>query len=76
MTGGGFTLTDKNDTVYKFTQSLGSGAYGITSITDALGRAETFTYNGSGQVTTDHLRVGPDADHHLDAPRPAPATRT
>ena len=51
VTGGGFTLTDKNDTVYKFTQSLGSGAYGITSITDALGRAETFTYT-SGHVTT------------------------
>ena len=49
---GGYTLTDKNDTVYKFTQSLGSGAYGITSVTDALGHALTFTYNSSGQVTT------------------------
>jgi YD repeat-containing protein len=49
---GGFTLTDKNDTVYTFTHSLGSGAYGITSIADALGRTETFTYNGSGEVTT------------------------
>jgi RHS repeat-associated protein len=49
---GGYTLTDKNDTVYKFTQPLGSGAYGITSVTDALGHALTFTYNSSGQVTT------------------------
>ena len=49
---GGFTLTDKNDTVYTFTQSLGTGVYGITSIADALGRTETFTYNGAGQVTT------------------------
>ncbi|HUZ38225.1 MAG TPA: LamG-like jellyroll fold domain-containing protein, partial [Streptosporangiaceae bacterium] len=47
---GGYTLTDKNDTVYKFTQSLGSGAYGITSITDALGHALTFTY-ASGQIS-------------------------
>ncbi len=49
---GGFTLTDKNDTVYTFTQAAGTGVYAITSIEDALGRTETFTYNGSGQVTT------------------------
>jgi large repetitive protein len=47
---GGFTLTDKNDTVYKFTQAAGTGVYAITSITDALLRTETFTYT-SGQVT-------------------------
>ena len=44
---GGFTLTDKNDTVYTFTQSLGSSAYGITSIADALGHTETFTWTSS-----------------------------
>lgn len=49
---GGFKLTDKNDTVYLFTQALGSGVYGITSITDAFGRAETFGYNASSQITT------------------------
>ncbi|MEU7059926.1 LamG-like jellyroll fold domain-containing protein [Streptomyces sp. NPDC046197] len=43
---GGYSLTDKNDTVYTFTQSLGSGAYGITSITDANGRALNFTWSG------------------------------
>ncbi|MFJ2631624.1 LamG-like jellyroll fold domain-containing protein [Streptomyces sp. NPDC087422] len=48
---GGYTLTDKNATVYAFTQSLGSGAYGITSVTDANGRAVTFTWT-SGHVTT------------------------
>jgi RHS repeat-associated protein len=48
---GGFRLTDKNDTIYTFTRSLGGGAYGITSITDALGRIETFTYNSANQVT-------------------------
>ena len=48
---GGFTLTDKNDTVYTFTQALGSGVYGISSITDASGRKETFAYNASSQVT-------------------------
>ena len=49
---GGFTLTDKNDTIYTFAQALGAGVYGITSITDALGRTETFGYNGSNQLTT------------------------
>ncbi|MEV5752124.1 LamG-like jellyroll fold domain-containing protein [Actinoallomurus sp. NPDC052308] len=48
---GGYTLTDKNDMVYAFTQSLGSGAYGIKSITDANGRAETFLWD-SGHITT------------------------
>lgn len=47
---GGYSLTDKNDTVYTFTQSLGSGAFGITSITDALGRVENFTW-ASGEIT-------------------------
>ena len=47
---GGYTLTDKNDTVYTFTQVLGtmpplSQTFGITSITDALGHALTFTYS-------------------------------
>ena len=51
VTAGGFTLTDKNDTVYTFTQALSTGVWGITSITDALQRTETFTDNGSGQVT-------------------------
>jgi RHS repeat-associated protein len=48
---GGYTLTDKNDTVYTFTQSLGSGAYGITSVTDATGRALNLVWSG-GVVTT------------------------
>ncbi|MGW2696099.1 LamG-like jellyroll fold domain-containing protein [Streptomyces sp. NPDC001296] len=48
--GGGYTLTDKNATVYTFTHQLGSGAYGIASITDANGRAENFTWTGS-QIT-------------------------
>ncbi|HUN34614.1 MAG TPA: LamG-like jellyroll fold domain-containing protein [Trebonia sp.] len=45
---GGYTLTDKNDTLYTFTKSLGtingSAVYGISSITDALSRAVTFTW--------------------------------
>ncbi|HEY2672806.1 MAG TPA: LamG-like jellyroll fold domain-containing protein, partial [Rugosimonospora sp.] len=51
VSGGGFTLTDKNDTTYKFAQSVGSGVWGITSIADADGRAETFGYTGS-QLTS------------------------
>ena len=47
---GGFQLIDKDDTTYLFTQSLTSGSYGITSITDALKHTLTFTYT-SGQIT-------------------------
>ena len=56
VTGGGYTLTDKNDTVYGFGHSMGSGtgAWGITSITDADGRGVTFTWSGTtgGDITT------------------------
>src|SRR6202000_3140794 len=52
VTGGGFTLTDKNDTVYTFTKLLSTGVYGISSITDALQRTEAFGYNGANQITT------------------------
>ncbi|GAA0692758.1 hypothetical protein GCM10010193_54170 [Kitasatospora atroaurantiaca] len=48
---GGYTLTDKNATVYTFTQSLGSGGYGVTSIADANARAVNFTW-ASGQIST------------------------
>ena len=55
VSGGGYTLTDKNETVYSFTHLLGtvSGAatYGITSVTDAVGRAVTFTWTGN-EITT------------------------
>ena len=51
VSAGGFQLIDKSDTTYLFTQSLGSGAYGITSITDALGHKLNFTYNGSGEIS-------------------------
>ncbi|MET8243116.1 LamG-like jellyroll fold domain-containing protein [Streptomyces sp. NPDC005202] len=47
---GGYTLTDKDDTVYTFTQSLGSGGYGLTSVTDANGRSVNFTWT-SGHIT-------------------------
>ncbi|QIY96386.2 LamG-like jellyroll fold domain-containing protein [Streptomyces sp. S1D4-11] len=50
VTGGGYKLTDKDDTVYTFTQSLGSGAYGLLSVTDANGRSITFTWT-SGHIT-------------------------
>lgn len=50
VTGGGYTLTDKDDTVYTFSQSLGAGAYGIASVADASKRTVTFTRAG-GNVT-------------------------
>ncbi|WP_282205905.1 LamG-like jellyroll fold domain-containing protein [Kitasatospora fiedleri] len=48
---GGYTLTDKNASVYSFGQDLGSGGYGISSVTDANGRAITFTWT-SGKIST------------------------
>ena len=57
VSSGGFTLTDKNDTVYTFTQALaatgpwGASAWGITSITDALGHVLKFTNSSSDEVT-------------------------
>ncbi|MFB9831444.1 LamG-like jellyroll fold domain-containing protein [Actinoallomurus acaciae] len=69
---GGYTLTDKNDTVYTFTQSLGSGAYGITAITDPDGRAENFTWT-SGHVTALTSAVSGRA-LHLTWQTPAGAT--
>ncbi|MGW3983876.1 LamG-like jellyroll fold domain-containing protein [Streptomyces mirabilis] len=59
---GGYTLTDKNATVYTLTHQLGSGAYGIASITDANGRAETFTWTGS-QITAMASAVSQRAVH-------------
>jgi len=47
---GGYSLTDKNDTDYTFTQSLGSGVYRLSSIADASGRTLNLTVSG-GQVT-------------------------
>ena len=49
--GGGYTLTDKNDTVYTFAQSLGSGVYGLSSVADAAGRTLTVGWT-SGQIMT------------------------
>ncbi len=48
---GGYQLVDKNGTTYLFTHSTGvARQYGITSVTDAQGRAETFTFT-AGQLT-------------------------
>jgi hypothetical protein len=47
---GGYTLTDKNDTVYTFTAPQGGGMYGITAVTDALGRSLTMTW-ANGAIT-------------------------
>jgi RHS repeat-associated protein len=49
---GGYQLVDKDGTTYLFTASTGvTGQYGLTSITDAQGRAETFAYT-SGLLAT------------------------
>jgi RHS repeat-associated protein len=52
---GGYTLTDKNDTVYTFTHltATGSGVYQITAVTDAAGRKLEVQYSAStgGQTT-------------------------
>jgi RHS repeat-associated protein len=44
----GYALTDKAGTRYAFTQALaGGGGYRISSVTDAVGRAQTYTYTGA-----------------------------
>ncbi|WP_318212927.1 LamG-like jellyroll fold domain-containing protein [Streptomyces sp. SJL17-1] len=49
---GGYKLTDKDFTAYSFTQATGkTGLYAISGIVDYAGRAETFTYNASRQLT-------------------------
>jgi RHS repeat-associated protein len=49
---GGYQLVDKSGTTYAFTHATGvGGQYGITSIADSQARTETFTYNGSNQLT-------------------------
>nr|WSX51533.1 LamG domain-containing protein [Streptomyces sp. NBC_00974] len=49
---GGYKLTDKDFTAYSFTQATGkSGVYAISGIVDFAGRAETFNYNASSQLT-------------------------
>ncbi|MFI9384800.1 LamG-like jellyroll fold domain-containing protein [Kutzneria sp. NPDC052558] len=50
---GGYTLTDKNDTVYTFTMPLNLGTgFALTAITDANGRAQNYTWDSSGQIST------------------------
>jgi large repetitive protein len=51
VSGGGYTLIDKNDTVYTYTHLISTGVYGITSIADAVGRTVAFTYSGN-EITT------------------------
>src|SRR5262249_38488259 len=49
----GYKPIDKTNTTYLFNHAFPSltGVYGITSITDAPGRVESFTYTGD-QITT------------------------
>ncbi|WP_163505155.1 LamG-like jellyroll fold domain-containing protein [Fodinicola acaciae] len=51
ITGGGYKLIDKDNTAYTFTQALGGGAYGLTSIADANNRTVTYAWSG-GHVAT------------------------
>jgi RHS repeat-associated protein len=58
----GYELIDKSVTTYAFTQPLGTGRYGLATITDSSGRAETFTW-ASGQITTATSAVSGRALH-------------
>jgi RHS repeat-associated protein len=69
---GGYTLTDKNDTLYTFTQALGSGVYGITSVADANGRAVNLNWSG-GEITT-MTSVASSRSLHLTWSTPTGAT--
>jgi hypothetical protein len=60
---GGYTLTDKNDTTYTFSQATSSSdVFDISSISDYLGDMETFTYTG-GQLATVTNEVSQRALH-------------
>jgi RHS repeat-associated protein len=59
VSGGGYSLTARGGTTYLFTTQSGS-YWKLTKITDADGRAETLTYDGSGDLTT----VTNTASHH------------
>ncbi|MFG3229842.1 LamG-like jellyroll fold domain-containing protein [Kitasatospora sp. NPDC048194] len=59
---GGYSLTDKNSNVYTFTQSLGSGGYGVTAITDANNRSITYTW-ANNQITDMTSQVSGRALH-------------
>ena len=49
---GGYQLMDKDGTTYTFTGATGvTGQFGLTSIADPQGRAQTFTFDGSGRPT-------------------------
>jgi len=49
----GYTLTDKDSTVYSFGRALAAGnGYRLTSITDANGRTLTIDYDSDGNPTT------------------------
>ncbi|WP_434739682.1 LamG-like jellyroll fold domain-containing protein [Micromonospora sp. SH-82] len=48
----GYTLTDKDATVYTFGRAVGTDVFKVTRIADANGRALTFTYSTTGQLTT------------------------
>ncbi|MFF3845016.1 LamG-like jellyroll fold domain-containing protein [Streptomyces sp. NPDC002328] len=52
VSGGGYTLTDKEFTEYAFKQPTAkAGTYAISGIKDYAGRTETFSYNASKQLT-------------------------
>ncbi|WP_410814556.1 LamG-like jellyroll fold domain-containing protein [Micromonospora sp. 067-2] len=48
----GYTLTDKDASVYVFGQPAATGVFKVTSIADANGRAMTFGYDASSNATT------------------------
>jgi large repetitive protein len=58
----GYELIDKSGTTYSFAQSLGSGAFGISKITDSAGRAASFTWT-SNQITAMTSAVSGRAVH-------------
>jgi len=63
---GGYTLTDKSDTIYTFSQAgSASNVFDISSITDYLSDTETFTYNTGGQLTTVTNSVSGRALHFI-----------
>ncbi|GAA2707818.1 LamG-like jellyroll fold domain-containing protein [Micromonospora olivasterospora] len=68
----GYTLTDKDATVYTFGRSAGGGVFKVTRIADASGRALTVAYDTSGYAS----RLTSASGRYLDVTWSTPSGST
>ncbi|MBM0237169.1 VCBS repeat-containing protein [Micromonospora sp. ATA32] len=68
----GYTLTDKDATIYTFGQAAGGGVFKVTRIADASGRALSFAYDASANMT----RLTSASGRYLDVAWSTPSGST